>query len=129
MQKAGHPRDLLAQVSIMIQETILSNFHRPPHLLAKERVDFVIKSRFTRSNPSSEIRTSNLNKEFQPSTLKCKRQLRSFARTQHEGGKSTGGTPGRGKNPQTCSCYVADCETQSCSILNLMTLKLPRANV
>ena len=101
MQKAGHPRDLLAQVSSMIQETILSNFHRPPHLLAKERVDFVIKSRFTRSNPSSEIRTSNLNKEFQPSTLKCKRQLRSFARTQHEGGKSTGGTrPEEARTPK-----------------------------
>ena len=41
--QAGHPRDLLAQVSEMIQETILSNFHRPPHVLAKERVDFVRK--------------------------------------------------------------------------------------
>jgi hypothetical protein len=34
--QAGHPKDLLAQVSEMIQETVLANFHRPPHLLARE---------------------------------------------------------------------------------------------
>ena len=41
--KAGHPKDLMGQVSQLLQETISSNFHRPPHLLAKERVDFVKK--------------------------------------------------------------------------------------
>eukprot|EP00435_Cladocopium_sp_Y103_P054310 s357_g17.t1 len=41
--EAGHPRDLMAQVSDMFKEAILSNFHRPPHLLAKERVDFIKK--------------------------------------------------------------------------------------
>ena len=37
--KAGHPKDLMGQVSQLLQDTISSNFHSPPHLLAKERVD------------------------------------------------------------------------------------------
>ena len=41
--QAGHPKDLLAQVSEMIQETVLANFHRPPHLLASERAEFLKK--------------------------------------------------------------------------------------
>eukprot|EP00435_Cladocopium_sp_Y103_P065100 s379_g27.t1 len=41
--QAGHPRDLMGQVSDMFKEAILSNFHRPPHLVAKERVEFVKK--------------------------------------------------------------------------------------
>ena len=41
--KAGHPKDLMGQVSQLLQETTSSNFHRPPHLLAKDRVEFVKK--------------------------------------------------------------------------------------
>ena len=41
--KAGHPKDLMGQISDLLQETVLSNFHRPPHLLAKERIAFVKK--------------------------------------------------------------------------------------
>ena len=37
--KAGHPKDLMGQVSQLSQDTISSNFHRPPHLWAKERFD------------------------------------------------------------------------------------------
>lgn len=36
--QARHPKDLLAQVSSLMQETILANFHRAPYLLAKEEV-------------------------------------------------------------------------------------------
>jgi hypothetical protein len=41
--EAGHPRDLLAQVSEMIQDTVVANFHKPPHLLASERAQFLKK--------------------------------------------------------------------------------------
>ena len=43
MQRAlqtGHPKGHGSQ---LLQDTITSNFHIPPHLLAKERVDFIKK--------------------------------------------------------------------------------------
>ena len=54
-----------------------------------------------RSNPSSGSQNlENLNKEFQTSTPKCKRQLRSFARTQHKGGKFSSRTRPQETKPQ-----------------------------
>ena len=41
--EAGHPRDLLAQVSELIQDTVVASFHKPPHLLASERAHFLKK--------------------------------------------------------------------------------------
>ena len=59
--KAGHPKDLLLQVGEMVQETILSNFHRPPHLLAKERVEFVKKY----TNLASTLKAEELKLRYQ----------------------------------------------------------------
>ena len=54
-----------------------------------------------RSNPSSGSQNlENLNKEFQTSTPKCKRQLRFFARTQHKGGKFSSRTRPQETKPQ-----------------------------
>ena len=36
--KAGHPKDLMSQISDLPQETVLRHSRRPPHLLAKERI-------------------------------------------------------------------------------------------
>ena len=89
----------------------------------------VIKSRFTRSNPSSENQNLKPKHGVSTSTPKCKRQLRSFARTQHKGASQQAGHARKRQNPKQRCFYSADCDTQSCSILNFMTLKLPRANV
>eukprot|EP00435_Cladocopium_sp_Y103_P073476 s702_g43.t2 len=40
---AGHPKDLKRHVGDAMHEVILGNFHRPPHQLAKKRVDFIKK--------------------------------------------------------------------------------------
>ena len=41
--RQGIQKDLMGQVSQLLQDTIFQKFHRPPHLLAKERVDFIKK--------------------------------------------------------------------------------------
>ena len=65
----------------------------------------MIKSSPPRTNPSSGSQNLKyLNKEFQTSTPKCKRQLRSFARTQHKGGKFSSRTHPQGAKPQKRSC-------------------------
>ena len=40
---AGHPKDLVGQVGELLQNTIWMNFHQPPYLLAKRRIEFVKK--------------------------------------------------------------------------------------
>ena len=63
------------------------------------------------------------------STPNCKRQLRSFPRTQHKGASQQAGHTRKRQNPKQRCCYSADCDTQSCPILTFMTLELPGANV
>ena len=40
---AGHPKDLVGQIGEIMQKTIWLNFHQPPHVLAKLRIEFVKK--------------------------------------------------------------------------------------
>ena len=40
---AGHPKDLVGQIGELMQKTIWMNFHQPPHVVAKFRIDFVKK--------------------------------------------------------------------------------------
>jgi hypothetical protein len=40
---AGHPKDLRRHVDPALHEVILDNFHRPPHLLAQRRIEFLKK--------------------------------------------------------------------------------------
>ena len=40
---AGHPKDLRRHVDPSLHEVIMDNFHRPPHLLAEKRIDFMKK--------------------------------------------------------------------------------------
>eukprot|EP00435_Cladocopium_sp_Y103_P013750 s3633_g3.t1 len=40
---AGHPKDLRRHLSEAMQDVIQDNFHRPPHVLAQKRVDFIKK--------------------------------------------------------------------------------------
>ena len=39
--EAGHPKDLRRHVDQVLHEMVLDNFHRPPHLLAQKRINFV----------------------------------------------------------------------------------------
>ena len=58
--EAGHPRDLLAQVSDLIQDTVVANFHKPPHLLASERALFLKKY----SNLAVEMKAEELKLRY-----------------------------------------------------------------
>ncbi|CAL1147501.1 unnamed protein product [Cladocopium goreaui] len=40
---AGHPKDLERHVDPTMHEVLMDNFHRPPHLLAGRRIDFIKK--------------------------------------------------------------------------------------
>ena len=40
---AGHPKDLRRHIDQSLHEVILENFHKPPHLLAQKRIDFLKK--------------------------------------------------------------------------------------
>ena len=40
---AEHPKDLVGQIGEIMQKTIWLNFHQPPHVLAKLRIEFVKK--------------------------------------------------------------------------------------
>ena len=53
----------MGQVSQLLQDTISRNFHRPPHLLAKEKVDFIKKY----SALAMERKTEELKLRFQMS--------------------------------------------------------------
>eukprot|EP00435_Cladocopium_sp_Y103_P018208 s4375_g4.t1 len=58
--QAGHPRDLMDQVCEIFKEAILSNFHRPPHVVVKERVEFLKK--YTKL--ASELKAEELKLRF-----------------------------------------------------------------
>ena len=40
---AGHPKDLRRHIDPSLHEVIMDNFHRPPHVLAQKRIDFLKK--------------------------------------------------------------------------------------
>ena len=41
--EAGHPKDLKRYVGQAVQEVLTENFHKPPYLLAKKRLEFIKK--------------------------------------------------------------------------------------
>ena len=60
LQKAatvGHPKDLARHVNPTLHEVILDNFHRPPYVLAKRRVDFIKKyTQLAKETKSDELK-------------------------------------------------------------------------
>ena len=53
----GHPKDLARHVNPTLHEVILDNFHRPPYVLAKKRVDFIKKyTQLAKETKSDELK-------------------------------------------------------------------------
>ena len=72
--KAGHPRDLMCQISDLLQETVLSNFHRPPHLLTKERIAFVKKySDIAKQRKAEELKLRYMMSDHSEELMRGKR--------------------------------------------------------
>ena len=78
--KAGHPKDLMSQISDLPQETVLRNFRRPPHLLAKERIAFVKKY----SDLANQLKAEDLKLRYMmPDHIEELMQSHMEQRTQH----------------------------------------------
>ena len=54
---AGHPKDLERHVDPTMHEVLMDNFHRPPHLLARRRIDFIKKyTQLAKTSKAEELK-------------------------------------------------------------------------
>lgn len=54
--QAVHPKDLRRHVDPTMHEVLLDNFHRPPYLLARRRIDFIKKYSLAQQSKAEELK-------------------------------------------------------------------------
>ena len=62
--EAGHPRDIKRFVGEAVHDVMVENFHRPPHNLAKKRIDFIKK--FTNLSLANKVEELKLRVKMPP---------------------------------------------------------------